>query len=191
MITQIIACNHCGSQNIAPTMARLPTASVGGGCGERLRRATREEAVVLERLLGGVPSGRCSLGERHEAVSKKGGEWRVGACGGALEEHPPTEATASGARFVGRTLFSFSKSDHRCMRSASSSSCTVTTRQSFYFVPLPYSCRSRYNTGPSRDCSNRRKYLRVECIEGQVWEFVRGLLRDPERIRTGLDRLIE
>jgi hypothetical protein len=24
-----------------------------------------------------------------------------------------------------------------------------------------------------------------------VWEFVRGLLRDPERIRAGLDRLIE
>jgi hypothetical protein len=28
-------------------------------------------------------------------------------------------------------------------------------------------------------------------IEGQVWEFVRGLLRDPERIRAGLDRLLE
>jgi site-specific DNA recombinase len=53
-----------------------------------------------------------------------------------------------------------------------------------------YSCRSRYNTGPSRDCGNR-KYLRAEQIEEQVWEFVCGLLRDPERIRAGLDRLIE
>jgi site-specific DNA recombinase len=53
-----------------------------------------------------------------------------------------------------------------------------------------YTCRSRYNTGPSRDCSNR-KYLRAEQIEEQVWGFVRGLLRDPERIRAGLDRLIE
>jgi site-specific DNA recombinase len=53
-----------------------------------------------------------------------------------------------------------------------------------------YSCRSRYNTGPNRDCGNR-KYLRAEQIEEQVWEFVRGLLRDPERIRAGLDRLIE
>jgi len=53
-----------------------------------------------------------------------------------------------------------------------------------------YSCRSRYNTGPSRDCSNR-KYLRAEQIEEQVWGFVRGLLQDPERIRAGLDRLIE
>jgi hypothetical protein len=53
-----------------------------------------------------------------------------------------------------------------------------------------YTCRSRYNTGPSRDCGNR-KYLRAEQIEEQVWGFVRGLLRDPERIRAGLDRLIE
>src|SRR5215218_2534137 len=53
-----------------------------------------------------------------------------------------------------------------------------------------YSCRSRYNTGPSRDCSNR-KFLRAEQIEEQVWGFVRGLLRDPKRIRAGIDRLIE
>src|SRR5215211_1889687 len=53
-----------------------------------------------------------------------------------------------------------------------------------------YRCRSRYNTGPSRDCGNR-KYLRAEQIEEQVWEFVYRLLRDPERIRAGLDRLIE
>src|ERR671911_650483 len=51
-----------------------------------------------------------------------------------------------------------------------------------------YSCR--YNTGPSRDCSNR-KFLRAEQIEEQVWGFVRGLLRDPQRIRVGIDRLIE
>ena len=53
-----------------------------------------------------------------------------------------------------------------------------------------YSCRSRYNTGPSRGCANT-KHLRAEGIEGQVWDFVRGLLKDPERVRAGLDRLIE
>jgi hypothetical protein len=53
-----------------------------------------------------------------------------------------------------------------------------------------YSCRSRYNTGPSRDCPNR-KHLRAERIEEQIWDFVSGLLRDPERIRDGLNRLIE
>ena len=53
-----------------------------------------------------------------------------------------------------------------------------------------YSCRSRYNTGPGRDCQNR-KHLRAERIEDQIWNFVSGLLRDPERIRDGLNRLIE
>jgi hypothetical protein len=53
-----------------------------------------------------------------------------------------------------------------------------------------YSCRSRYNTGPNRWCANT-KHLRAEGIEGQVWDFVRGMLKDPERIRVGLDRLIE
>ena len=53
-----------------------------------------------------------------------------------------------------------------------------------------YSCRSRYNTGPSRGCTNT-KQLRAEGIERQVWDFVRGLLKDPERVRAGLDRLIE
>ena len=32
---------------------------------------------------------------------------------------------------------------------------------------------------------------RAERIDEQVWGFVRGLLRDPEQIRAGLDRLIE
>ena len=53
-----------------------------------------------------------------------------------------------------------------------------------------YGCRSRHNTGPARNCSNN-KLLRAERIEGQVWEFVRGMLQDPDRIRAGLDRLIE
>ncbi len=52
-----------------------------------------------------------------------------------------------------------------------------------------YSCRSRYNTGPNRWCANT-KHLRAEGIEGQVWDFVRGMLKDPERIRVGLDQLI-
>ena len=53
-----------------------------------------------------------------------------------------------------------------------------------------YSCRSKYNTGPSRGCTNT-KQLRAEGMERQVWDFVRGLLKDPERVRAGLDRLIE
>jgi site-specific DNA recombinase len=53
-----------------------------------------------------------------------------------------------------------------------------------------YGCRSRYNTGPARGCTNN-KILRAERIEAQVWDFVCGLLRDPDRIRAGLNQLIE
>jgi hypothetical protein len=53
-----------------------------------------------------------------------------------------------------------------------------------------YNCRSRCNTGPSRWCANT-KHLRAEGIEGQVWNFVRGMFMDPGHTRAGLDPLIE
>jgi hypothetical protein len=53
-----------------------------------------------------------------------------------------------------------------------------------------YGCRSRHNTGPARGCNNN-KIFRAEKIEAQVWDFVRGLLGDPDRIRAGLNQLIE
>ncbi len=55
-------------------------------------------------------------------------------------------------------------------------------------VPCSTTAAPATGTGPSRDCGNR-KHLRVERMEEQIWGFVRGLLRDPERIRAGLDRL--
>src|SRR5918997_1774083 len=36
-----------------------------------------------------------------------------------------------------------------------------------------------------------QKRLRAEEVETQVWEFVSGLLKDPERLRAGLDTMIE
>jgi hypothetical protein len=39
-------------------------------------------------------------------------------------------------------------------------------------------------------CSNYRHY-RAEELEEQVWQEVRGLLRDPERLRAGMDAVIE
>ena len=33
--------------------------------------------------------------------------------------------------------------------------------------------------------------IRVEKVEGPVWSFVSGLLKDPERLRAGMDALIE
>ncbi len=39
-------------------------------------------------------------------------------------------------------------------------------------------------------CPNRKNH-RADTVEPRVWEFVSGLLKDPERLRVGLDELIE
>jgi hypothetical protein len=39
-------------------------------------------------------------------------------------------------------------------------------------------------------CSNYRHYRAAE-LEEHVWQEVRGLLRDPERLRAGMDAVIE
>jgi hypothetical protein len=52
-----------------------------------------------------------------------------------------------------------------------------------------YSCPS-HNRGGNDACTNR-KNRRAADVEGPVWELVSGLLRDPERLRAGLDEMIE
>jgi site-specific DNA recombinase len=42
-----------------------------------------------------------------------------------------------------------------------------------------------------RMCGCRQPAIRVEDIESVIWGFMSGLLRDPERIRAGMNRLIE
>jgi hypothetical protein len=51
-----------------------------------------------------------------------------------------------------------------------------------------YKCfrRSDYKRGVCE-----QKSLRAEPVEASVWEFVSSLLQDPQRIRAGMDRLIE
>jgi DNA repair ATPase RecN len=51
-----------------------------------------------------------------------------------------------------------------------------------------YKCfrRSDYKRGICE-----QKSFRAERVEASVWEFVSSLLKDPERIRAGMDRLIE
>jgi recombinase-like zinc beta ribbon protein len=36
-----------------------------------------------------------------------------------------------------------------------------------------------------------QKMIRAENVEAEVWDFVSGLLKEPERIRTGMQQLIE
>lgn len=52
-----------------------------------------------------------------------------------------------------------------------------------------YQCRQRYNNGP-RDCTNN-KSVRAEDLETLVWEFVSSLLKHPQRVRQGLEAMIE
>jgi site-specific DNA recombinase len=52
-----------------------------------------------------------------------------------------------------------------------------------------YRCR-RYQLHGDAGC-NHRKSHRADEIEPAVWELVSGLLRDPERLREGLDATIE
>ena len=51
-----------------------------------------------------------------------------------------------------------------------------------------YRCSKAY--GYSGRCGHTTVY-RAEQLEGRVWDVVLSLLRDPERLRTALDRLIE
>jgi hypothetical protein len=50
-----------------------------------------------------------------------------------------------------------------------------------------YFCRARRDR--SRQCD--QKMIRAEELEAAVWELVSGLLKDPEKLAAGMDRLIE
>jgi site-specific DNA recombinase len=52
-----------------------------------------------------------------------------------------------------------------------------------------YSCPS-HNRGGNDACPNRKNRRAVD-VEEPVWELVSGLLKDPERLRAGLDEMIE
>jgi recombinase-like zinc beta ribbon protein len=62
---------------------------------------------------------------------------------------------------------------------------THTTRTQRYYY---YRCNREAAYGPDA-CS--QKSIRVEKIEPLVWGFVSRLLKDPERLRSGLDEMIE
>jgi site-specific DNA recombinase len=53
-----------------------------------------------------------------------------------------------------------------------------------------YRCQGHRKNGHKEGCPNARHYRGVE-TEERVWRFVHGLLTDPERLRAGLDAMIE
>jgi hypothetical protein len=51
-----------------------------------------------------------------------------------------------------------------------------------------YRCRGRRDKG--KDTCSQAKGVRAEVAEGMIWDFVSGLLKDPEQLRADLDAMI-
>ena len=60
------------------------------------------------------------------------------------------------------------------------------SRQTYHY----YKCPKRRRHGLDDACTNR-KHSRAERAEAAVWELVSGLLKDPKRLRLGLETMIE
>jgi hypothetical protein len=103
----------------------------------------------------------------------------------AREAIEDNRAPSSGRRFWGLSGGIF-----RCTLCGNATGTNTTTagrkggERRFY-----YQCRTRYNNA-GRDCANR-KSLRAEQTGERVWAFVGELLVDPERLRAGLEKMIE
>jgi hypothetical protein len=54
---------------------------------------------------------------------------------------------------------------------------------------LDYRCRRRIMYG--KDVCDMKKHLRADLVEPLVWECVSEVLREPERLRRGLQRMLE
>jgi site-specific DNA recombinase len=52
-----------------------------------------------------------------------------------------------------------------------------------------YYCRNHHKHGDA-ECTHRKNHRALD-IEGRVWDLISGLLKDPERLREGLDEMIE
>jgi hypothetical protein len=53
-----------------------------------------------------------------------------------------------------------------------------------------YRCQGHRRNGHKEVCPNARHYRAIE-LEDKVWRFVHGLLTNPDRVRAGLDAMIE
>ena len=65
---------------------------------------------------------------------------------------------------------------------------SVRARSDDYYYHY-YHCRNHHKRGDAA-CAHKRSH-RAADVEGAVWGLVAGLLRDPERLRVGLDAVIE
>jgi hypothetical protein len=68
------------------------------------------------------------------------------------------------------------------------STTTVKTQGAFGKPNHYYRCQKPLSR--LEGCENRKTH-RADVLEARVWEFVSGLLKDPERLRTGLAEMID
>jgi Recombinase zinc beta ribbon domain len=66
---------------------------------------------------------------------------------------------------------------------------THTTKPSGGRVYHYYKCKRRSEAGRLGSC--RQKALRAEQVEPAIWRFLSSLLKDPDRIGAGMEKLIE
>ena len=74
-----------------------------------------------------------------------------------------------------------------CGRAMTAHTCPKPSRGRVYFY---YRCSSGAYRRNASDCS-ALKHHRAEDLEGRVWDVISGLLKEPQRLRAGLDAMIE
>ena len=90
---------------------------------------------------------------------------------------------------AGRRFWELSGGMLRCARCGHTTVTRSIRAHAGTFYHHYYYCRNHHKHGDAA-CTNR-KNLRAADLEGRVWELVSGLLKDPERLRSGLDEMIE
>jgi hypothetical protein len=74
-----------------------------------------------------------------------------------------------------------------CRRAMTAHTCPKPSRGRIYFY---YRCSAAAYRRGTHSCS-AIKHHRAEELEERVWQVISGLLKDPERLRAGLDEMIE
>ena len=75
------------------------------------------------------------------------------------------------------------------MRAGDSATHSTKTNKGRLYAYNYYRCSTRNRYG-NEACTNSNR-PRAEQLEGRVWEFVFGLLTDPEQLREDMERMVE
>jgi site-specific DNA recombinase len=90
---------------------------------------------------------------------------------------------------AGRRFWELSGGVLRCAECAHTSANHSVRAHSGTHYHHYYYCRAHHKYGDA-ECTHRKNH-RAPDVEGRVWDLISGLLKDPERLRAGLDEMIE